>query len=184
MASVGRGIRLPRLYVGPARRHPAVAASREHADNSHQIAAPHRGQPMAWKKLFPELELIDDPKERDRVVSRCHRAMLRSGRYWCSFLGLMFVALPAACVLIQLLLDWIGMPRGVTKAIISGLVGVALLSGLHLFWLGPVQRGLRRELRDRGLRICMECGRDLRRQVEPRCPECGTSFDPKPHPKP
>lgn len=137
------------------------------------------GRPMSWSKLFPELELIDDAKERDRIVSRCHREMISSGRYWLSLVGLMFVALPAACVGIQLLLDWIGVPRSITKAIISAVVGATLLSGLELFWWGPVRRCLRRELNDLRRWMCEKCGCDLRRQVEPRCPKCGTAFDPK-----
>ncbi len=138
---------------------------------------------MSWSKLFPELDRIDDPKERDRIVGRCHRVMIRSGRYWLSLLGLMFVALPAACVLIQLLLDWLGVPRGITKAINSALVGAALLCGLEWFWWGPVRRHLRRELQAPDRRICEACGHELRRQVEPRCPECGTPTDSPPLPK-
>lgn len=35
------------------------------------------------------------------------------------------------------------------------------------------QRRLRKYLSDHGVAICLECGYDLRGQVEPRCPECG-----------
>jgi rubrerythrin len=40
-----------------------------------------------------------------------------------------------------------------------------------------VRRVLRVELARLGHRICIECGYDLRGQVEHRCPECGTQFD-------
>ena len=35
-----------------------------------------------------------------------------------------------------------------------------------------------------GARTCAACGYDLRGQVEPRCPECGTTFDPRELPVP
>ena len=45
----------------------------------------------------------------------------------------------------------------------------------HRFWLRRlIQRNLREQLVARGVPICLECGYDLRGQVEPRCPECGT----------
>ncbi len=43
--------------------------------------------------------------------------------------------------------------------------------------IGIVKRKLRTELVKRGVPICIPCGYDLRGLTEPRCPECGTSFD-------
>lgn len=43
-----------------------------------------------------------------------------------------------------------------------------LILGSELF-----RRRLREMIAARGVRICVNCGYDLRGQVEPRCPECG-----------
>ncbi len=58
------------------------------------------------------------------------------------------------------------------------LVGVL---GLGLLWCADrlfldklIQQSLRRQLVARGVPICIACGYDLRGQIEPRCPECGT----------
>ncbi|NLX15275.1 MAG: hypothetical protein GXY44_16730 [Phycisphaerales bacterium] len=40
------------------------------------------------------------------------------------------------------------------------------------------RRFLREKLVEKGVPICIECGYDLRGQIEPRCPECGTGYDP------
>jgi predicted amidophosphoribosyltransferase len=42
----------------------------------------------------------------------------------------------------------------------------------------PVRDQLRRELIKRGIPICRRCAYNLTGLSEPRCPECGTSFDP------
>lgn len=54
---------------------------------------------------------------------------------------------------------------------ILGIAGGVLTYGalVHL-WL--------MRYRDIGRRVCARCGYDLRGLVEPRCPECGTPFDP------
>lgn len=39
------------------------------------------------------------------------------------------------------------------------------------------RRSIREDLRKIGVPICIQCGYDIRGQVEPRCPECGSPFD-------
>ncbi len=41
-----------------------------------------------------------------------------------------------------------------------------------------ILRRHRQQIRKIEQGICVVCGYDLRGQVEPRCPECGTPFDP------
>lgn len=49
---------------------------------------------------------------------------------------------------------------------------------LFILVRGPMRRHLRTQLVEKGIPICLACGYDLRGQVEARCPECGTPFDP------
>ena len=37
---------------------------------------------------------------------------------------------------------------------------------------------VRQQLQKQGIKVCMYCGYDLRGQEDPRCPECGTVFNP------
>jgi hypothetical protein len=92
---------------------------------------------------------------------------------------------------------WIGFPVFIAGAII-GVIAKFFIGGyfgswgpdivLYLcFWggmfasqfvgVGRTRRKLRIELVSQQVPICIPCGYDLRGQTEPRCPECGASFD-------
>lgn len=64
---------------------------------------------------------------------------------------------------------------GPLLAALSG--GLMVGAGLHLF-RRRIRRSLRQQLIEIHVPICLECGYDLRGQVEPRCPECGKPFNP------
>lgn len=67
------------------------------------------------------------------------------------------------------------------SAMLAGavLLGGALVAAEHyLLFRTHTQRSLRRQLVERGVPICVACGYDLRGQLEPRCPECGTPCAP------
>lgn len=51
--------------------------------------------------------------------------------------------------------------------------------GATCLWLcrSLLRRRLRELLAAKGVPICIPCGYDLRGQLSPRCPECGSSFD-------
>ena len=40
-----------------------------------------------------------------------------------------------------------------------------------------LRRSLREQLVEKGVPVCLECGYDLRGQIDARCPECSTPFD-------
>lgn len=64
------------------------------------------------------------------------------------------------------------------------IIGVAVIFGtlpLLIHHFGYVQksidRHIRKQLNEQGVKICLHCGYDLRGQVILRCPECGTTCD-------
>jgi len=74
----------------------------------------------------------------------------------------------------------IGSAAGSNVAFIVAIVLVGLLAYPVLFWwiTGPVCRWLEQDCRKRvNWPSCEKCGYCLRGLVEPRCPECGSSFD-------
>jgi len=61
-------------------------------------------------------------------------------------------------------------------------VSFGILGGIQYYWVAKlVVYSRRRVLAARRLQKgeCVKCGHDLRGFPEPRCPECGTPFDPK-----
>lgn len=148
---------------------------------------------MKWPKLFrfdprcykwyPELRLFDSDEEREKMLAE-------SKSVWEIFI-FFFVILIVTPVILKLVHY---MQQGVSR-LLPGL-GASYANRLFLVLmmsaaLGLVmrvlliplrkrqQRVLREKLVEKGVPICIECGYDLRGQIEPRCPECGTGFDPK-----
>ncbi len=58
-----------------------------------------------------------------------------------------------------------------------GLITVAV-AWFHMLWEGFRSDYIIAERRYRGL--CLKCGYSLHGLIEPRCPECGTAFEPRP----
>ena len=71
-----------------------------------------------------------------------------------------------------------------TDSYLAMLAGAVALGGVlvgaesRLFFRARWRRSLREQLVERGVPICLACGYDLRGQLEPRCPECGTPCAP------
>ena len=91
---------------------------------------------------------------------------------------------------IAMTLNWIVVFGGafavvwLTGSYLAMLASAVALGGIlvsvesRLLFRAGWQRSLRRQLVERGVPICLACGYDLRGQLEPRCPECGTPCAP------
>lgn len=79
----------------------------------------------------------------------------------------------------RVLASW-GLPgEGWVGGVIAGVYPLAVVIGSQYLVREPLIRYLREQLVAKGVPICIDCGYDLRGQVDPRCPECGAAFDPK-----
>lgn len=116
-------------------------------------------------KFFRELELFGTA---DECRGAWMRATMKSGFGPWTIVFALCAGLPAYYYLFPALR-------------LSPLLFPVLIIGCWLacvmMFRGRIQRCLRKELRQRGCAICIKCGYDLRGQVEPRCPECGSPFD-------
>ncbi|MDM8006961.1 MAG: hypothetical protein QUV05_12555 [Phycisphaerae bacterium] len=135
---------------------------------------------LARSRWFPELALFDDEAERKAVLKRLWRQLLRRKQYRLSLLAIsvcsVFV-LAFASPLARHLFPVV--PHLLMTTLIGAAAGGCFGLAIQLCWRKPCQRYLREQLAAKGVPICIECGYDLRGQVDPRCPECGTAFDPK-----
>ncbi len=133
---------------------------------------------LLYRWVFPELKLFNSPRKQNSAFF--HARKIIKGNRWLTVCGAL---LSVSCAF---LLYWCNflpdfqdpffIPCFLAFAILSYRVYVAVLI---LIMRHRVRLFLRQELVAQGLAICVECGYDLRGQVEPRCPECGTPFDPR-----
>lgn len=141
-----------------------------------------RHNPVAlW--LWPELKHFDSPRERDKAMWVAVRPFV----LW-MILGYIVWMLPWFLLTYdKYLLAYLWVRTGVTKlGCVAGPLVVATLKILYIFsylvlahalMKQRIYLSLRRQLRDRGIPLCMGCGYDLRGQIEPRCPECGRPIE-------
>lgn len=115
-----------------------------------------------------ELELLNVPGERKRVYWICWNRASRRSRgvrllTWCTTYALAFLGMRA-------LQPYSALTAGL---VIPGLCALPWLA-VYIFVFRPrIRTEVRRELNRMGVPVCVNCGYDLRGQVENRCPECG-----------
>lgn len=129
----------------------------------------------------PEIRLLENREERRRAAGSMERTFYKDRRNWFSIsmfaLGVAFVSL--GCVMTCALIlrgPWSNIGLGV--ALILTLIVIPVLAQAFDFYWHRKRRSkyLRKYLNEHGVPICMPCGYDLRGQVDPYCPECGTPF--------
>lgn len=128
---------------------------------------------MFEEKLFPELLLFDRGKERRRMK---RRVMFNTRTLVACGLLTTFFVLGGPHLFLRIHLARLGLPHWAVTLVVSLCVG-GLVYAAAWVTRRAVRRFLRVQLVNKGISICLTCGYQLRGQVEPRCPECGTGFD-------
>jgi len=155
---------------------------RQKAGSSGTIDAVRKDR-LARFRWCPELAFFADRRERRAVLKRFWRERVGLGR-----LLLITVALGLGGGIVQvlytttterLLTAWGVADRGWVGGCFAGLAGATIGLAIQYLFRKPLRKYLREQLNAKGVPICIACGYDLRGQVDPRCPECGTAFDPK-----
>ena len=123
-------------------------------------------------RLFPELSLFETEKERRAAFWKA-RGNLNTLICVCVLFGPLIYL---SHVLVRFLSGFLSQPL-IVAIPLGLLIGFAL--GFLALWLSrkAIRRRLHRLILEAGIPICIKCGYDLRGQVEPRCPECGTPFN-------
>ena len=133
------------------------------------LAAKYKGWRLAWKHP-PEFHEVPEAIQ-GRLLVRCNR------RIYSIWLLIILLPLSVAAGLGLLL---VGSGRYVsalhdTVFIAPGILLVGVAIAMYVLTVTRRRKVIRREL---ARRPCWECGYSLIGLGEPRCPECGTPFDP------
>lgn len=125
-------------------------------------------------KIFTELELFDDRKER--------RLALRKAMAGTMFSWQMLLLFPAITVGAIILRQFVEAKTDFPRLLLAGLLGAAIaITGtisLQVLSARTIKRRLRRQLCKKGVPICINCGYVLVGLDTNRCPECGVGFAP------
>lgn len=126
-----------------------------------------------WIRAFPELALFETANERRNAFVDARRLPPSSRGF--RFLMTNVIGFVALVVPMYLL------PSGARRlrfalSLLLFVVGVMLL---RLYFRNEIRMSLRQRLALEGVPICAKCGYELRGLTQPRCPECGSVFDPK-----
>lgn len=128
---------------------------------------------------YPELALFTDDTDRKRALKQAQRRVWRAGRLWLWSISLGVVNGVVMSIRPWTLIPGLSarIPPVVGQIIFCGLMGGCAGVAFQYLWRKPMQGSIRRQLLDRGIPVCLECGYDLRGRTDPRCPECGSPFD-------
>lgn len=124
------------------------------------------------EKLFPELLLFEPGRERRRMMRR----VFRNTRTVAAFGLAVVIFVYGVDGPLRSYLGRLGLPHWAVTVIAALCAGGMAYAAIWVTRRG-VRRYLRVQLVNKGVPVCLECGYQLRGQVEPRCPECGTGFD-------
>ncbi len=128
-------------------------------------------------RLFPELARFSSKKDSQKALSMAMRRQQRKWTFWCSVAAFFAVGGLVLVAALHILGLFIQIPHAAYGGLVGGVLSGVTFGVMQWLWRNPIRRHLRRQLQERGIPICLSCGYDLRGQLTPRCPECGTAFD-------
>ena len=128
-------------------------------------------------KQYPELQHFTSPEQAKKGMHAWKKRMMKMPAFW---VGLAAYTIGVGVLVSMTLISirpWFTVSAGMFVSLVVIFTGGSGMVVLTWFWRHRCQRFLRQQLIASGIPICLKCGYDLRGQIEPRCPECGTLFD-------
>lgn len=126
-----------------------------------------------WLYCWRESECTDVP--RDQCAHYYRAAIKKVATGWRYTIWILALALCVAAGYVLCMRNHPSQLRiwSIPLLAVPSIVFLHVVS-LVIFFRTPVQRAFREILNQNGRRVCLHCGYDLRGQVNPRCPECGS----------
>lgn len=143
---------------------------------------------LRWKRNWivlrtspRELLLLATTAERNHAYGLGTLAFLKNRRTWVAFIGYSIPVIFLSAVMQELALDAARIRKSSFAELLLFLysacgIVLVLIPLMFLRYRKWMRAFLRAYLNDHGILICLDCGYDLRGQIELRCPECGTVF--------
>lgn len=145
--------------------------------------------PNWWHDLLGvsrELTYLETAADRKAAWKQVHGAIYKSKqRHGLRLLVLILVIVPVSLFSRRLLEPFLMRTGGLSKTAIEFiryalLIIAAIACTFAALWLlrRQYQKRLREYLLNKGIPVCLHCGYNLSGLTEPRCPECGRTFEP------
>ena len=128
-------------------------------------------------RRYPELRRFPSREDADQALRAWGKQLMRMPRFW---LGIVGYSSGVGAIIAMILISvrpWFHVPTTLYGGVVGGVTGGSCMVMVAWFWRHRCRRFLRQQLAAHGIAVCLKCGYDLRGQTEPRCSECGTSFD-------
>lgn len=125
-------------------------------------------------KRYPELQRFDSKEDAQAALKAWQKKLMKSPRFWLGLVAYTIAVGLFVTLIFVSIRQWFRIPMRLIGPVVGGVTGGTGMLGVTWFWWHQCRRYLRERLIARGVPICLKCGYDLRGQVEPRCPECGT----------
>ncbi len=135
-----------------------------------------RKPPPRFYRAYPELALFGSDAEARAVLKGFRRHLLRTRRFWLYALLASLLSCGVGPVVLFVLRSQLALPRVLEALILGGSAAAVVMIAMNHVWHRPLQTYLRRQLLERGVAVCLNCGYNLRGSTI-RCPECGTAFE-------
>ena len=125
-----------------------------------------------WKSVFPELDAFESKVSRKIAIRRARREV-HAGAW---FVAICAVGMVLVVIFKEFAWGWLSALSPLSDVLFAWVAFLAMCTCHLLVIRNGVRRSLREQLNAAGRATCMQCGYDLRGEIDPRCPECGREF--------
>jgi len=125
-----------------------------------------------WTFVFPELDRFESKADRKTAMRRAGQTVHATA--W--FLAIAAVGTVVGVIVKELIWKWLSALGPVSNPLFAWVMFIGVGTCYLLVIRKGACRSLREQLNAAGRPTCMQCGYDLRGQIDPRCPECGREF--------
>jgi hypothetical protein len=165
---------------GTITRRRGFAGKREKMNEIETNNEPSKHYRRAIKR-YPELHLFENDESRKKALGLARSLFTKSPAFWVRYFGYGLLGITFVAVFLRVFRVFEGVPSlpRFVRGLPIVLIEVWLLDIITMYLTkNTIRHSLRLQLQEIGIPVCLNCGYDLRGQVEPRCSECGRAFDP------